>query len=82
MVMLAHSQRKSWKQGRLSHILPLHPGPEETDILQTQSYKIHQRAAKLYVMDPVLLADDAAYVNNPVGGRGFTPEFSKRMQQR
>lgn len=57
--------------GRLKRILPLHPDPEEIEIMQAQPYKIHQRAAETYVKDRVLLAGDAAHVNNPVGGMGL-----------
>lgn len=57
--------------GRLKRILPLHPDPEQVEILQAQPYKIHQRAADTFLKGRVLLAGDAAHVNNPVGGMGL-----------
>jgi 2-polyprenyl-6-methoxyphenol hydroxylase-like FAD-dependent oxidoreductase len=57
--------------GRLKRILPLHPDPEQVEILRAQPYKVHQRAAATFVKDNVLLAGDAAHVNNPLGGMGL-----------
>lgn len=56
---------------KLKRILPLHPDENEYEILQAQSYRIHQRCAATYIKGRVLLAGDAAHVNNPVGGMGL-----------
>lgn len=56
---------------KLKKILPLHPDPDQYEILQAQPYRIHQRCASSYVRGRVLLAGDAAHLNNPVGGFGL-----------
>ena len=40
-------------------------------ILHTNLYTVHQRVATAYRRDRVLLAGDAAHVNNPLGGMGM-----------
>lgn len=56
---------------KLKKILPLHPDQDQYEILQAQPYRIHQRCASSYVKGRVLLAGDAAHLNNPVGGLGL-----------
>jgi 2-polyprenyl-6-methoxyphenol hydroxylase-like FAD-dependent oxidoreductase len=68
---LTKEELKKWISGRLERILPLNPNPNEVEILQAQPYKVHQRAAATFVKGRVLLAGDAAHVNNPVGGLGL-----------
>lgn len=68
---LSEEEMRARMLGRLKRILPLHPDPEQVEILQAQPYKIHQRAATTYVKGRSLLAGDAAHVNNPVGGMGL-----------
>lgn len=49
-------------------------GPEAAATLQTQHrtiYRVHQRVAERYRKDRVMLAGDAAHLNNPLGGFGM-----------
>jgi len=41
------------------------------DVLHTSLYKVHQRVASSFRVQRVLLAGDAAHVNNPLGGMGM-----------
>ena len=54
---------------RLKKILP---GPDEFQIVQCAQYKVHQRQVKQYKVGRVMLAGDAAHLNNPIGGFGLT----------
>lgn len=47
--------------------------PRETryNVLHKSLYRIHQRVAKSYRQGRVLLAGDAAHLNNPLGGMGM-----------
>lgn len=54
---------------RLKTILP---GPDEFQIVQCAQYKVHQRQVKQYKVGRVMLAGDAAHLNNPIGGFGLT----------
>ncbi|WP_392353917.1 FAD-dependent monooxygenase [Brevundimonas sp. LF-1] len=47
------------------------PKPGAYDIVTTAIYRVHQRVAKTFNLGRVLLAGDAAHVNNPVGGMGM-----------
>lgn len=47
------------------------PKPEPYDIATVALYHVHQRVAATFNKGPVLLAGDAAHVNNPVGGMGM-----------
>ena len=40
-------------------------------VLHTSLYRVHQRVASSFRVDRVLLAGDAAHVNNPLGGMGM-----------
>lgn len=55
-------------QARLQGI---HPVPEGYTVLHTTLYKVHQRVASTYRRGRVLLAGDAAHINNPLGGMGM-----------
>jgi 2-polyprenyl-6-methoxyphenol hydroxylase-like FAD-dependent oxidoreductase len=55
-------------QGRLQGIAPVDGG---YDVLHTTLYKVHQRVAETYRVGRVLLAGDAAHINNPLGGMGM-----------
>jgi 3-(3-hydroxy-phenyl)propionate hydroxylase len=53
---------------KLHGLIPsAHPYP----IVHTNLYTVHQRVAARYRRDRVLLAGDAAHVNNPLGGMGM-----------
>lgn len=47
------------------------PRSEPYGILHTNLYAVHQRVASTYRRGRVLLAGDAAHVNNPLGGMGL-----------
>ena len=55
-------------QSRLQGIAPVAGGYE---VLHTTLYKVHQRVASAYRCGRVLLAGDAAHINNPLGGMGM-----------
>lgn len=48
------------------------PGPEPFEIVQAAQYRVHQRQVKTYKVGKVVLAGDAAHLNNPIGGFGLT----------
>lgn len=56
---------------KLKMMLPLHPDEGDYEILQAQPYRVHQRCATSFTKGRVLLAGDAAHLNNPVGGLGL-----------
>lgn len=47
------------------------PETRQGHILHTNLYAVHQRVAECYRRGRVLLAGDAAHVNNPLGGMGL-----------
>jgi 3-(3-hydroxy-phenyl)propionate hydroxylase len=47
------------------------PETRSADIVHTNLYAVHQRVAERYRTGRVLLAGDAAHVNNPLGGMGL-----------
>jgi 3-(3-hydroxy-phenyl)propionate hydroxylase len=55
-------------QARLQRLAP-HDGA--FNILHTSLYRVHQRVAKHYRVGNILVAGDAAHVNNPLGGMGM-----------
>jgi 2-polyprenyl-6-methoxyphenol hydroxylase-like FAD-dependent oxidoreductase len=55
-------------QARLQGIAPVDGGYE---VLHTTLYKVHQRVAATYRSGRVMLAGDAAHINNPLGGMGM-----------
>ncbi len=55
-------------QTRLQNLLP-QPVPYRT--MHRTLYKVHQRVAKQFRKGRVLLAGDAAHINNPLGGMGM-----------
>jgi len=55
-------------QARLQNLLP-QPTPYRT--MHRTLYKVHQRVAKQFRKGRVLLAGDAAHINNPLGGMGM-----------
>lgn len=62
--LLSHAFAKN----RLERFLPRQKPYEITHV---NLYKVHQRVASTYRRDRVLLAGDAAHVNNPLGGMGM-----------
>jgi 3-(3-hydroxy-phenyl)propionate hydroxylase len=55
-------------EARLQSIVP-RPAPYE--VRHKTAYRVHERVASAYVSGRVLLAGDAAHVNNPLGGMGL-----------
>ncbi|GAB3430242.1 FAD-dependent oxidoreductase [Actinophytocola sediminis] len=55
-------------QRRLQAIAPLHRGYE---VAHARIYHVHQRVADSFRHKSVLLAGDAAHINNPLGGMGM-----------
>ena len=57
-----------WIQERLRHM-----APHDADyaIEHRTLYRVHQRVAKIWRVGRVLLAGDAAHINNPLGGMGM-----------
>ncbi len=47
------------------------PSPEPFEIVHRNLYVTHQRVAATFRLGRVLLAGDAAHVNNPIGGMGL-----------
>jgi len=55
-------------QARLQRFFP---APEPYEIVHRNLYVTHQRVAKRFRLGRVVLAGDAAHVNNPIGGMGL-----------
>ncbi len=55
-------------QERLQRFLPRR---ERYEIVHTNLYQVHQRVAAVFRKGRILLAGDAAHVNNPLGGMGM-----------
>jgi 3-(3-hydroxy-phenyl)propionate hydroxylase len=47
------------------------PGRDDYPIKHRTLYRVHQRVAKTYAQGRILLAGDAAHINNPLGGMGL-----------
>ncbi len=57
-----------WIQDRLHHMAP---HDRDYELTHRSLYRVHQRVARTYRRDRVLLAGDAAHINNPLGGMGM-----------
>ena len=57
-----------WIQDRLHHMAP---HDSDYEIVHRSVYRVHQRVASTYRRGRVLLAGDAAHINNPLGGMGM-----------
>lgn len=53
------------------HLERFSPHPDGYEILDEQTYRVHQRVAASFIRGRALLAGDAAHVNSPVGGVGL-----------
>jgi 3-(3-hydroxy-phenyl)propionate hydroxylase len=58
----------TYAQAALASVIP---GITNYQIAHTTLYRVHQRVAKTYRVGRVLLAGDAAHINNPLGGMGM-----------
>ena len=47
------------------------PGISGYEVAHVTLYKVHQRVARTFRLGRVLLAGDAAHINNPLGGMGM-----------
>ena len=57
-----------WIQDRLHHMAP---HDRDYEISHRTIYRVHQRVARTWHRGRVLLAGDAAHLNNPLGGMGM-----------
>ena len=55
-------------EGRMQRFLPR---PQRYEVLQKGIYRVHQRVAKNWRAGRILLAGDAAHLNNPLGAFGL-----------
>ena len=56
-------------QNRFAHLIGIQTGP--VPILHRSTYTVHRRVADTFRRGRVVLAGDAAHVNNPTGGMGM-----------
>jgi 3-(3-hydroxy-phenyl)propionate hydroxylase len=54
-----------------ARVRALMPEPGAFEVVHTNLYAVHQRVAATFRKERVLLAGDAAHVNNPLGGMGM-----------
>jgi 3-(3-hydroxy-phenyl)propionate hydroxylase len=64
----ASALERGYAQAALATVVP---GITDYQIAHTTLYRVHQRVAKTYRVGRVLLAGDAAHINNPLGGMGM-----------
>ena len=57
-----------WIQDRLHHMAP---HDRDYEIVHRSVYRVHQRVASTYHRGRVVIAGDAAHINNPLGGMGM-----------
>ena len=58
--------------GRIERLLQgVHGRAEPYEICHSTAYRVHERVASHYVSGRMLIAGDAAHVNNPLGGMGL-----------
>lgn len=55
-------------QQRMKAVLP---AGQDYEIRHRTAYRVHERVAERYAVGRILLAGDAAHVNNPLGGMGM-----------
>jgi len=58
-------------EGVQRRLQTVHPKSGDYDVPYHALYAVHQRVAKTFNSSRVLLAGDAAHVNNPIGGMGM-----------
>ena len=62
----------AWIQARFAECLP---AGQPYDVLHRNMYNVHQRVAGNFRVGRIILAGDAAHVNNPIGGMGMNSGF-------
>jgi 3-(3-hydroxy-phenyl)propionate hydroxylase len=55
------------------------PRRQDYDIPYRSTYRVHQRVAKTFRSGRILLAGDAAHINNPLGGMGLNSAIHDAM---
>ncbi len=61
-----------WIQARFAECLP---GGGPYEVLHRNMYDVHQRVAGCFRSGRIVLAGDAAHINNPIGGMGMNSGF-------
>lgn len=61
-----------WIRARVAECLP---APAAYDIIHRNLYDVHQRVAGKFRHGRIVLAGDAAHINNPIGGMGMNSGF-------
>ena len=69
-VGLSDEEYEARRPAAFEKLLPGHPKPDEYRITQTDHFRIHNRCVESMRVGRILLAADAAHVNNPFGGYG------------
>lgn len=64
----ADMMRPARVEQRLQSVLP---SAQPYDVVHKTAYRVHERVANRYVGGRVILAGDAAHLNNPLGGMGM-----------
>ncbi len=67
---LTDEEYEARRPAAFEKLLPGHPKPNEYRITQTDHFRIHNRCVEKMRVGRILLAADAAHVNNPFGGYG------------
>ncbi|KIX94869.1 uncharacterized protein Z520_09559 [Fonsecaea multimorphosa CBS 102226] len=73
---LSHDELYERMSAKLQRILPGNPTPDQYTIERFNPYNLHQRCAEKMRVGRILLAGDAAHLNNPMGGLGLTSGMS------
>ena len=63
---LSDEELRERMPAKLQQILPGNPGPEEYKIERFSPYTLHQRCVEHMRVGRILLAGDAAHLNNPM----------------
>ena len=56
------------------------PRSEPYEVMHRTAYRVHERVASTYVKGRMVIAGDAAHVNNPLGGMGLERRHPRRVQ--
>lgn len=67
---LSNEEYEKRRETAFEKLLPGHPKPSQYKITETDHFRTHNRCVESMRVGRVLLAGDAAHVNNPWGGYG------------
>ncbi|KAK5047411.1 hypothetical protein LTR84_006507 [Exophiala bonariae] len=73
---LSHEDLQNGMADKLRRILPGSPRPDQYKVERFSPYVLHQRCVERMRVGRILLAADAAHLNNPMGGLGLTTGIS------